>query len=204
VFKVALDPATGSGQRDPMNTPHFFGYGSLVNRATHSYPVHAPVEVTGWRRVWRHSAKREVAFLTVEEAPGVTISGLAAQVPGADWQALDTREHAYDRLRLGIHHARDAQRLDLHLYRAKPAHVGAPGLRHPVLLSYLDTVIEGYRDVFGPQGVADFFSTTAGWDAPILNDRATPVYPRATNPGPDVRALVDDALETLSAQVEKR
>lgn len=187
-----------------MKTPHFFGYGSLVNRATHSYPVRSPAEVTGWRRIWRHSSKREVAFLTVEEAPGVTIAGLVAEVPRADWDALDAREHAYDRLALGPHHSAAALQLNLHMYRAKAAHVGDPSLRHPVLMSYLDTVVEGYHSIFGKDGVASFFETTTGWDSPILNDRAHPIYPRATRPSGEVRALVDSSLQALSAQVQER
>lgn len=186
-----------------MTTPHFFGYGSLVNQDTHAYPVRGQARVRGWRRVWRHSAQRSVAFLTVEEAEGVTISGLIAEVPQADWAALDARERAYDRLSLSEHHATDAVALNLHLYRAKPAHVGPPSLRHPVLLSYLDTVVEGYLQVFGEPGVSDFFATTAGWDAPIRNDRDDPVYTRATQPDAKVRAMVDSALRDLSAQVQK-
>ncbi|MDJ0857661.1 MAG: gamma-glutamylcyclotransferase family protein [Dinoroseobacter sp.] len=186
-----------------MNTPHFFGYGSLVNRGTHAYPVRRTAHVQGWRRVWRHSAKRSVAFLTVEEAQGVTIAGLIAEVPQADWAALDAREHAYDRLPLASHHTHEAEALDLHLYRAKPAHVGPPSLRHPVLLSYLDTVVEGYLSVFGARGVAEFFATTAGWDAPIRDDREAPVYARATQPDGEVRSMVDGALRALSAQVQK-
>jgi hypothetical protein len=186
-----------------MTLPHFFGYGSLVNRATHDYPVREIAQVHGWRRVWRHSAQRDVAFLTVEPAPGSVISGLIAEVPGADWAALDRREHAYDRLPLTDDHRTGAAALDLHLYHAKPAHTGPPSLRHPVLLSYLDTVVEGYHDVFGAAGVTAFFETTAGWDAPILNDRADPVYPRATPVSPQLRGVVDAALEALSAQMKQ-
>ncbi|WP_425091854.1 gamma-glutamylcyclotransferase family protein [Tropicimonas sp. S265A] len=186
-----------------MSVPHFFGYGSLVNRATHTYPVRTAAEVRGWRRVWKHSTRRKVAFLTVEPAAGVTISGLVAEVPGADWAALDAREHAYDRITLTQAHLAEADALNLHLYQAKTRHVGPPSLRHPVLLSYLDTVVEGYLHAFGHAGVDAFFETTAGWDAPILNDRAMPVYPRATRPAQDVCALVDDALRALSAQVHQ-
>lgn len=186
-----------------MSTPHFFGYGSLVNRNTHTYPVRGKAHIMGFRRVWRHSTKRRVAFLTVEEAEDVHIAGLVAEVPGADWDALDARERAYDRLALPQDHTPDAKSLDLHLYRAKPTHVGPPSLRHPVLLSYLDTVVDGYLSAFGETGVKEFFATTAGWDAPIRDDRRSPVYPRATEPDKDVLELVDAELRQLSAKVQK-
>ncbi|MGB3408427.1 MAG: gamma-glutamylcyclotransferase family protein, partial [Jannaschia sp.] len=75
----------------------FFGYGSLVNLATHSYPGARRVTVEGWARVWRHTASRDVAFLTAVPDPRARIDGIAAGVPGGDWLALDAREEAYVR-----------------------------------------------------------------------------------------------------------
>ncbi|MEM0921479.1 MAG: gamma-glutamylcyclotransferase family protein [Pseudomonadota bacterium] len=184
-------------------TPHFFGYGSLVHRGTHAYPVRMRADLLGWRRVWRHSRHRKVAFLTATRSPGSRISGLIAAVPGADWAALDARERAYDRIRLGPLEQPDAQALDLHVYEASAQHIAAPGLRHPILLSYLDTVIGGYLAEFGQSGAEAFFETTDGWDGPVLNDRAAPLYPRAQELDAQARALVDSALATLAAQVQQ-
>ena len=186
-----------------MSAPHFFGYGSLVHRSTHVYPVRAPARLSGWRRVWRHSSHRQVAFLTVTRAPGHVVSGLIAEVPGGDWAALDAREHAYDRVRLAASEAENAEALDLHLYEASAHHTAPPDLRHPVLMSYLDTVIGGYLAEFGVAGAEAFFDSTDGWDAPILNDRSAPIYPRAQPLSAQDRALVDSALRTLSAQVQQ-
>lgn len=187
----------------PSDTPHFFGYGSLVHRGTHGYPVRMQAELHGWRRVWRHSRHRNVAFLTVTRAPGACIAGLVAAVPGADWAALDARERAYDRIRLGDHEQPDAAALDLHVYQASQLHIAAPDQRHPILLSYLDTVIGGYLAEFGRAGAEAFFETTDGWDGPVLNDREAPVYPRAQPLAAADRAFVDSALCALSAQVQK-
>ncbi|MEM7491215.1 MAG: gamma-glutamylcyclotransferase, partial [Pseudomonadota bacterium] len=54
-------------------TPRFFGYGSLVNRRTHAYPDAAPFTIRGWRRAWRHTALRPVAFLTAVPDDGAAI-----------------------------------------------------------------------------------------------------------------------------------
>ncbi|MEZ5723358.1 MAG: gamma-glutamylcyclotransferase family protein [Paracoccaceae bacterium] len=80
-----------------MSDPYFFGYGSLVNRRTHDFPGARKACVTGWRRAWRKSPLRRRPFLTVLPDPGSEVLGLVAMVPGADWRALDEREHAYTR-----------------------------------------------------------------------------------------------------------
>jgi hypothetical protein len=170
----------------------FFGYGSLVNLATHDYPGARPIAVRGWARAWRHTALRPVAFLTAVPDAGTVIDGVAAQVPGRDWRALDLREAAYVRAALpdgpAIYHIPDG----LH---------GPATEAHPILLSYLDTVVQGYLRVFGAEGVDRFFATTRGWDAPIRDDRAAPLYPRAQLLAAEERALVDAKLAAVGARV---
>lgn len=185
-----------------MQNPHFFGYGSLVNRATHDYGDARPARVTGWRRQWRHTRLRDVAYLTVTEAPGQVISGLIAAVPGGNWVALDEREHAYDRLLVAGHHVHHdhPDPITVALYRTKPGNDADPSTVHPVLLSYLDTVVAGYLDVFGREGAEEFFATTDGWNAPVLDDRHAPIYPRATALHADVRKRVDTALDDLNVK----
>lgn len=161
-----------------MKTPYFFGYGSLVNRATHGFHNARPARISGWRRAWRHVEGRKVAFLTAVPDATSELSGLIAAVPGADWEHLDRREQSYDRVRaFGVRHDLDPAP-DIHIYHAPPErHVAASTLR-PVLLSYIDAVVQGYLREFGEEGVAEFFSTTSGWDAPVLDDRVKPIYPR--------------------------
>jgi len=182
--------------------PFFFGYGSLVNRNTHDFPHPARARVRGWTRTWKRTKLRRVAFLTAVETPGAEIDGLIAAVPGADWAALDAREHAYDRhavLDIDHDHGRDLI-LDVHIYRTKPEHDTDATDEHPILLSYLDTVIQGFLTEFGETGAHRFFETTQGWDAPVLDDRARPVYPRATPLNAQERAFVDDALRLLDVR----
>jgi gamma-glutamylcyclotransferase (GGCT)/AIG2-like uncharacterized protein YtfP len=175
-----------------MTDPFFFGYGSLVNRRTHAYPQAEQAHVTGWRRVWRGTTLRKVAFLTVEPDPDAEVSGLIAAVPKADWAALDQRERAYARHKVERIRPTESGPRDIHIYAVEP-HLADQG-EHPILLSYLDTVIQGYLDEFGVSGARDFFATTGGWHLPILDDRDAPVYPRATPLSPAERAFVDENL----------
>lgn len=178
------------------NDPCFFGYGSLVNRATHIYPNAARAQATGWARVWQATSIRQIAYLSVIEAPEVVIDGLIAAVPGGDWAALDQREHAYARKPVGdVAHALPGAR-EIMIYQVEPQHI-APKGSHPILLSYLDTVVQGFLREFGETGAARFFETTRGWGAGIQDDRAAPLYPRAQITSDRERALVDAALRDL-------
>ena len=174
-----------------------FGYGSLVNRATHDYPGAQAAALQGWRRVWVHTPARPVAFLSVERCADTAIAGLLADVPGGDWAALDAREFAYAR------HAVSAETAD----GALPAQVYAvpqgqpPTDDHPILLSYLDAVVQGFLREYGTEGAAGFFATTAGWQAPVLDDRAAPRYPRAQALSTNERATVDDGLVRVGARL---
>ena len=163
-----------------MSDPFFFGYGSLVNRRTHDFGETYPARIRGWRRAWRHTGLRDVAFLSAVPDEGAEIDGLIAAVPGADWKALDEREWAYRRHVVGHQVSHEAGR-DLHVevYSVPTEHGAPPSVRHPILLSYVDVVVQGYLQVFGEAGAERFFDTTEGWDAPVLNDRARPRYPRA-------------------------
>ncbi len=187
-----------------MSDPFFFGYGSLVNRATHDFPRAARARVRGWARTWKRTRLRKVAFLTAVEAPGVEIDGLIAAVPGADWTALDEREWAYHRLPVTEITHEHGTVPDVQIYRTKPEHDTDATEEHPILLSYLDTVIQGYLREFGEAGAIGFFETTQGWDAPILDDRTEPVYARAQVLTREERDFVDERLAQLSAVVKQR
>ncbi len=182
-----------------MPRPFFFGYGSLVNRNTHDYAEIHTARVLGWQRVWRHTSLRAVAFLSVTPAPGKFIDGVIATVPDGNWQELDRREHAYDRLPLtaeDIRHDHPGP-ISVYMYRTRPQCDAPPDTRHPILQSYLDTVLLGYLDVFGAAGITHFIETTAGWEAPILQDRNSPIYPRAERPDARTRQRFDDVLDRL-------
>ncbi len=183
--------------------PYFFGYGSLVNLATHDFPNPHPARLTGWRRAWRHTDLRPVAFLTAIPDPSSTIDGMIAHVPRDDWAALDQREWAYDRVPVtpSVSHP-IGQPLDIAVYAVPEGRHVRPSSDYPILLSYLDVVVQGYLRAFGEAGVQAFFDTTDGWDSPILNDRSAPRYSRHQALNPDEQALVDDGLKNLSAVIK--
>ncbi len=184
-----------------MMHPYFFGYGSLVNRGTHSYTNAARARLQGWRRAWVRTPVREISFLSVIPDANSVIEGLIAEVPDSDWAALDTRENGYARIgsERAVLHDLDPTVMISHY--AVPQDTWVAGGDHRILLSYLDVVVQGYLKEFGAHGVAQFFDSTDGWDTPILNDRASPRYPRAQTLSAQETALVDQNLALRSATI---
>ncbi|TDK42220.1 gamma-glutamylcyclotransferase family protein [Antarcticimicrobium luteum] len=185
-----------------MADPYFFGYGSLVNAATHDFSDPRPARLSGWRRAWRHTDLREVAFLTAIPDPASEIDGMIAHVPGGDWDKLDQREWAYDRVPATAdvtHFLR--HEIEIAVYAVPEHRHHSPTRAYPILMSYLDVVVQGYLREFGTEGAERFFATTDGWDAPILDDRAAPRYPRHQPLKPGETAFVDNRLRAIGARV---
>ncbi len=185
-----------------MADPYFFGYGSLVNRTTHDFPMPRRATLKGWRRAWRHTDLRPVAFLTAIPDSDGEIDGLIAHVPDDDWDALDQREWAYDRIPVTdrVTHPL-SQDIEVAVYAVPEDRHSAPTDKHPIMLSYLDVVLQGYLHEFGEDGVRRFLSTTDGWDAPVLNDRAAPKYPRHRLLSAGEIAFVDECLQSVAARI---
>jgi hypothetical protein len=185
-----------------MSDPHFFGYGSLVNTATHIYPNAQKATLTGWRRAWVRSDKYNMVLLTAVPAdPSAQIQGLIAAVPNADWAALDERERGYQRILSEgkVSHHGDVA-IEIAHYAVPKSDWRSAGAQ-TILLSYLDVVVQGYQQQFGTDGVAAFFNTTDGWDTPVLNDREAPRYPRSQVLNSAETSLVDHHLDRIAAQI---
>lgn len=184
-----------------MHHLYVFGYGSLVNRATHDHDPAHRATLHGWHRAWRAVPERSLCYLTAVRDPASSIEGLIAPVPGTSWAALDQREAAYDRHPATdtLTHTSDAQ--DIVVYAIDPNRHSAPGPDNPILLSYLDVVVAGYLAEYGPDAATRFFQTTTGWQAPILDDRAAPRYSRALPLTDEIRALTDDGLTAMGSRI---
>lgn len=189
-----------------MGHAYFFGYGSLVNRDTHDYAQAHTAQLSGWRRVWRHTSLRQVAYLTVVPDEASRIDGLIAAVPGQDWAALDARERAYDRIAAAHQVAHTlAHSPDIAVYAIPEGCHDTPTETHPALLSYIDVVVQGYLREFGEDGARRFFETTDGWqETPVLDDRAGPVYPRHRRLSRDEQGFVDAQLRDRDIRILRR
>ena len=185
-----------------MSEPFFFGYGSLVNRATHVYTPAYRARLSGWRRAWKHTIGRVTPYLTGVPDAGSAIDGLVAHVPGGDWAALDLREEGYDRHAIpsGLVVEGDVP-VAAQVYAVPVLSMQVQDDPAPILLSYLDVVVQGYLREFGEAGARDFFATTDGWETPVRNDRHRPRYPRHQVLTAAEQAFVDAMLVEIGARV---
>lgn len=172
-----------------------FGYGSLVNLDTHNLPYVGLHSHNGFRRAWVQLPDRAVSILTVRRDPLSQIDGLVCAVNDADWEALDEREAAYDRGEIDTDHGPAA------LYEVPMASTSPGDASKPIVLSYLDAVLQGYLRAFGDGGAVRFMRSTTGWTVPVLNDRAAPKYPRAVQLSDDDRRIIDHLLEVQAVQI---
>lgn len=165
-----------------MNYRYCFGYGSLVNRETHAFQELTPAELTGWKRTWSHRSQakhHKASSLSISPSSGTTIKGLICRVDPTQIEQLDRREAGYDLHQIPSEALTPPSTVNIvHTYIS--ANTPNEDTSHPILQSYLDTVLSGFLDEFGPSGVHHFLETTTGWETPILRDRTTPIYPRAT------------------------
>lgn len=165
----------------------YFGYGSLVCRATHRTEiVHAvPARLKGWRRYWRPRPDMPgfpAALLTVREEAEAGCDGLLVFDRAENLAAIDSREARYRRVAvvpgaLEVYGQWPAD-CPVWLYVAQeelPAHREPP----TILQSYLDAVMLGFLEEHGEAGLIRFLAETKLFDLPIHADRQAPIYPRA-------------------------
>lgn len=181
-----------------------FGYGSLVNRQTLSGgDTIELVTLKGWTREWRHvveTPRGAFCLLTMRECDATAINGAVIAVDDAALEGFDVREAGYDRITLqsglSAHEPAASRGPDdcVFAYRSKPAKLGWATAQRPLLLSYIDSVLDGMLQSFGETGLDAFVRSTKGWSHHIRDDRAAPLYPRATRIDAAKRALFDRTI----------
>jgi hypothetical protein len=181
----------------------YFGYGSLVNRATHRTEIvrAVPARLMGWRRCWRPRPdmpgfSAALLSIRVEEAAscdGLLIYDLAENLPAIDEREARYRRHPVplERLEAAVSVPNGCPVFVYQAQDAVPPHPQPP----KILRSYLEAVLQGFLHVHGEEGVRRFLEETDGFDTPIHDDRPAPLYPRAVILGEAERTLFDAFLQ---------
>lgn len=191
----------------------YFGYGSLVNRATHRTEIVAarPCRLRGWRRFWRPrpdmpfnpAQATPVSLLTVRRVADSWIDGLLVFDRTENLPAIDAREAHYERrlvqpADIQLLEGRAPKGCDIFVYEAREGVPDHDGNACPILQSYLDAVLQGFLAEHGEAGLARFVLETDGFETAVLADREAPVYPRAVVLTASERALIDSLLAQRS------
>jgi hypothetical protein len=142
---------------------------------------------------------QSVTSLTIEPAEGVTIAGLICKVAPDQIADLDAREAGYDLVALPPE-ALDAPPRTTHVHTYVSAYTAKGDATAPILQTYLDTVLMGFFQKFGANGIDEFIGTTQGWETPILQDRPHPQYPRYTALSDALRTQIDTKLDQLGVE----
>jgi len=181
-----------------------------VNRDTRpTGEFSVPATLRGWRRVWGHRTSdplRELqgTSLSIDPLDSPTsgaIDGVIARMPGTDLAVLDERETGYERMALPASDfvaPADLNIDSVYVYRSLTENRLRADVEHPILQSYVDCVLEGYRSRFGEDGLTQMIETTDGWDGPLLNDREKPHYPRAVKVEASWQAHYDTLIKKVS------
>lgn len=189
---------------------YYFGYGSLVNRDTRPTNEDAKdAHLRGWRRAWLHRVGNvqrpgvNCTSLTIEPVESSTagdqagIDGVLVRLDTAELPALDARESGYERLCVSADCFDLPGSIDtdqIMVYRSLPDNRHLAETEYPILKSYIDCVMAGYFNRFGDAGLRQMVKSTRGWERAILNDRASPYYPRHVALEPQQHRYFDHIL----------
>lgn len=179
----------------------YFGFGSLVNKHTlrTSYVDIVPATLKGYSRHWQASSntfENHVSLLSIHAAEACAIKGMIVFDLLENLPLVDEREAGYSRHRL--EHDQVEIDCDAHLPDELYVYIAneVEGVQDDgaLLQSYLDAVMQGFRNEYGDAGVAHFIDTTKGFNRKIFLDRSAPLYPRDVKLTEDERAIFDGEL----------
>ena len=140
---------------------YIFGFGSLVNDATHDYEIIAPASVSGFARQWVSAIDGQYSFLSASPQSDVSIKGLVLGVAEEKMAALAEREARYELVELNNANIQCNQKLNrpVYLYQAESDAIDQFD-KKPILQSYLDCVFAGFETHLGTASIAEFIKSS--------------------------------------------
>jgi cation transport regulator ChaC len=142
----------------------------------------------GYQRQWNFRSSTGFTALGVSKSNDrerSDINGVLFRVPSDEMESFDKREVGYERIAIPLEmiqfhnelkfHAQAKQfTLDSHdriwIYVPLPSHTMYADENHPLLQSYVDTVLRGCLEWGGESFAEQFILTTGGWGTYFLND----------------------------------
>jgi len=171
-----------------------FGYGSIINKSTHktwASGTSAASETNaacagvatvrrsfGYKRSWNFRSSTGFTALGVSKssADPTDVNGVLYRVHESELPGFDLREVGYDRIEVGLHHVDLHPGADFTLEEGDRVWIYVPQVEqfadenHPLLQSYVDTVLQGCFDWGGQTMAEEFITSTGDWSIYYLND----------------------------------
>ena len=181
----------------------YFGFGSLVNKHTlrTSYVDILPASLRGYSRHWQARSTaifdNHISLLSIHQDEACTIKGMIVLDLLENLPKVDEREEGYSRHKLASEELEVASKAELpdEIYVYIADEVEGTSNDGALLQSYLDAVMQGFKNEYGTDGVSHFVDTTKGFDRLINLDRNAPLYPRNVELMDDEKALFDKELK---------
>ena len=155
----------------------------------HADKVATPVEVHGIERVWsKRSKKLGMTAMGIRKQEGASTVGVILPVDEADLPKFDQREQGYSRILIDLddvdmvpflgesYYENDDHRIFWHAKRSNnqsqdhikiwaylPNVITPADPDHPIVQSYVDTILRGCLDVGGEAFAKEFIQQTKGW-----------------------------------------
>lgn len=180
----------------------YFGFGSLVNKHTlrTSYIDILPASLKGYSRHWQARSTaifdNHISLLSIHRDESCTIKGMIVLDLLENLPLVDEREEGYSRHKLEPEQLEVASNVelpeDIYVYIANE--VEGVSNNGALLQSYLDAVMQGFKNEYGTDGVSHFVDTTKGFKRSINLDRNAPLYPRDVRLSQDEVTLFDMEL----------
>lgn len=154
----------------------------------HAYKVVTPVTVYGVERVWsKRSKKLGMTAMGIRFVPDANTAGVILPVTEEELPKFDQREQGYSRVLLDLDDVDVVSFLGEHYYEEKEEHkvfldakrnndtqslkiwaylpntITPADPDHPIVQSYVDTILRGCLDVGGEEFAKEFIQQTKGW-----------------------------------------
>ena len=180
----------------------YFGFGSLVNKHTlrTSYVDIIPASLNGYSRHWQARSRtfeNHISLLSIHPDESCSIKGMVVLDLLENLPLVDEREAGYSRHKIDHGQLEVAADINLpeNLYVYIANEIDGATDDGALLQSYLDAVMQGYRNEYGDEGVSHFVDTTKGFQRRIHLDRHEPLYPRDVRLSQDEANLFDQELK---------
>jgi hypothetical protein len=197
-------------------------------------PAAIPVKVSGLERVWsKRSAKLGMTAVGIRFAQDASTVGVLVPVTEADLARFDVREQGYSRVALSLD---DVDLLptvgktkDAHESSGETQEQGSPDQSHPfmqiwayvpdehapadadhpIVQSYVDTILRGCLDVGGESFAREFLEHTKGWNpSEVLalsdSDSDDDDKPRSSYRRTDSSGSTESSTESVASWIDDR